>query len=62
MATLHRLLPPARVTTQAPAGHSAQIIIFPGVRYERMADPGPAKKPTRRRRTRVKRDHMVIPA
>jgi hypothetical protein len=66
MATLHKLLPLPRLSDGLTLGHSAEIIIFPGVRYERLAAPAtPAKstrKSPRKRRTRVKRDHLVISA
>ncbi|MBX9588132.1 MAG: hypothetical protein K2X43_02435 [Hyphomonadaceae bacterium] len=42
----------------APRG-TAQIIIFPGVRIERHAEP--QAKPRRRERGRPKRDRLVIP-
>jgi hypothetical protein len=37
---------------------SAQIIIFPGVRRERHAEP---PKPRRRERSRTKRDRLELP-
>jgi hypothetical protein len=43
-----------------PPDRSAEIIFFPGVRYERWQSaetPAPAKK---KRRSRVKRDRMSI--
>lgn len=46
---------------------SAQIIIFPGVRIERHAEPvaesvtEPQAKPRRRERARTKRDRLELP-
>ena len=46
---------------------SAQIIIFPGVRIERHAEPvaesvtEPQAKPRRRERARAKRDRLELP-
>ena len=46
---------------------SAQIIIFPGVRIERHAEPvaesvtEPQTKPRRRERARAKRDRLELP-
>lgn len=46
---------------------SAQIIIFPGVRIERHAEPvaesvtEPQAKPRRRERVRTKRDRLELP-
>jgi hypothetical protein len=66
MATLHKLLPPPRLTTGAPPGRSAEIIIFPGVRYERPGAPVLPVRSTRKapapRRARIKRDHLVLSA
>ena len=59
MATIHEFRPSSRTGKSIlPAG--AQIIIFPGVRYERLTDT-PAQ-PKRRRKPRVKRDHLRIKA
>jgi hypothetical protein len=61
MATI-LVLKPTRETRVPPpaADRSAEIIFFPGVRYERWQSaetPAPAKK---KRRSRVKRDRMSI--
>lgn len=65
MATIHLLRP---TTISRPIERidgdnaSAQIIIFPGVRYERWADAAAVAvaKPKKKRRSRVKRDRMTI--
>lgn len=67
MATIHELrLQPREATSPQPV--SAEIIIFPGIRYEywdaqASAKAGP-KRPAkaRRRARRVKRDYLEIPA
>jgi hypothetical protein len=59
MATVSKLLPRPR-TDSTVRTTSAEIIIFPGVRYERMADPEPVK--AKRKRRPRKRDHLVISA
>lgn len=43
---------------EAAKPRSAQIIIFPGVRRERHAEP---QKVRRRERVRPKRDHLELP-
>jgi hypothetical protein len=66
MATIHLLKPiPTERPQRAPAAaRSAEIILFPGVRYERWsetAQPSAAPaKAKRKRRTRVKRDRLTI--
>jgi hypothetical protein len=67
MATIH-VLKPVSALCEAQAAEqprrSAEIILFPGVRYERWADAGKpvsaADKQKRKRRSRVKRDKMTI--
>jgi hypothetical protein len=41
----------ARLRSSAPCGHPAEIIIFPGVRFERLPDDAMPRRPVRRRRT-----------
>ena len=64
MATIHQLkLNPSREPRSDNRAVSAEIILFPGVRYERWAHATAevaVAKPKRRRRSRVKRDKLVI--
>lgn len=68
MATIHEFCSPPREASN-PKPVSAEIIIFPGIRYEywdaqasaKAAAPKRAAK-TRRRARRVKRDYLEIPA
>jgi hypothetical protein len=60
MATIHEFRP-SRRTGRSNLEGGAEIIIFPGVRYERWTEP-PAEKPKRRRKARTKRDHLRIKA
>jgi hypothetical protein len=60
MATVLKLHPRPRSDSPLQLGASAEIIIFPGVRYERMAEAEPMKA-KRKRRSR-KRDTLVISA
>jgi hypothetical protein len=62
MATIHVLKPTSEPRTAAPPpNRSAEIIFFPGVRYERWeATPIVTLKPKKKRRSRVKRDRMSI--
>jgi hypothetical protein len=70
MATI-LVLKPAMNQAETPrattAAHSAEIIFFPGVRYERWTDDSAAasaeatsETQKRKRRSRVKRDKMTI--
>jgi hypothetical protein len=64
MATIHALRPAPRCVPSKPLERTAEIILFPGVRYERWAEA--AVKPKRAARvkssgkSRVERDHLVI--
>lgn len=60
MATVLKLHPRPRAERPQQRDTSAEIIIFPGVRYERMIDAEPLKA-KRKRRSR-KRDTLVISA
>lgn len=66
MATIHLLKPiPTERPPRAPTmARSAEIILFPGVRYERWSEPvarvDTPTKAKRKRRTRVKRDRLTI--
>jgi hypothetical protein len=53
----------AEIVCDAMHQHSAQIIIFPGVRIERHAEAvdEPQIKPRRRERARTKRDRLELP-
>ncbi|NJO33712.1 MAG: hypothetical protein HC869_11780 [Rhodospirillales bacterium] len=53
----------AEIACEAMHQHSAQIIIFPGVRIERHAEvmDEPQAKPRRRERVRLKRDRLELP-
>lgn len=42
-----------------PEGHTAEIILFPGVRYERHAE-SVATKPKRKRRSRAKQPAQMV--
>lgn len=60
MATIYRIAPPTaprRSGTSASTG-SAEIILFPGVRYERWEDTA-AKQPTDGRRAKA-RDRLDL--
>ncbi len=59
MATLIRLTFPARKPAPRAMGPSAQIIIFPGVRYDRTAEAA-AEKPKRKRKSRAKSAKQVL--
>ena len=48
-----------RKVSLLPVGHTAEIILFPGVRYERHAEPV-AAKPKRKRKSRAKQARMVV--
>ncbi len=61
MATLIQLTFPTRKPSTAIDGRTAEVIIFPGVRYERMAD-APAQKPKRKRKSRAKQVAQVLVA
>lgn len=67
MATIHEFCSPPREASN-PKPVSAEIIIFPGIRYEywgaetaKKAQPKREAK-ARRRSRRVKRDYLEIPA
>jgi hypothetical protein len=55
MATILKLnLSAARKTAVLPVGHTAEIILFTGVRYERWTEVASVAKPKRKRRSRAK--------
>lgn len=63
MATIHILRPTSELRQSAPRelAASAEIVLFPGVRYERWTEPKHAEaKSKKKRRSRVKRDRMTI--
>jgi hypothetical protein len=61
MATLIKLTFPARKPAPRASSTCADIIIFPGVRYERLADTA-AEKPKRKRKSRAKSGKQVLVA
>ena len=49
----------ADCSDRTSVGCSAEIVLFPGVRYERHEDPPPAPKP--RNKARRRRDTLTLP-
>jgi hypothetical protein len=61
MATILKFIQPTtRKTTAEKTGRTAEIVIFPGVRYERWGTAVTPAKPKRKRRTRAKREGMTV--
>ncbi len=62
MATLHKLtIQSNRKVSEFPVGHSAEILIFTGVRYERWTEAKAAPtKSKRKRRSRNKVEAVSV--
>jgi hypothetical protein len=59
MATLIQLTFPSRKPSLRVNGPSAEIILFPGVRYERIAEAA-TEKPKRKRKARAKATKQIL--
>ena len=59
MTSIVKLKTAPRKASTFADGHMAEIILFPGVRYERHAEAISAK-PKRKRKSRAKQARMVV--